>query len=173
MVIGILLSVVGIGALCWLLFTLAVYALPFFVGVAVGLCAYDTGAGFIGASIIGVLAGAAALIATQILFAAVRSTPVRVLLAFLFAAPAAVAGYHATLGIAAIGVPSETWQQVFAVVGGLAVGVTAIVRLAIFADPPSLRATAQPAARSPSADLPEPELLLPSPSATPRLPPPA
>jgi hypothetical protein len=29
-IIGIVLSIVGLGFLCWLLFTLAVYALPFF-----------------------------------------------------------------------------------------------------------------------------------------------
>ena len=29
-VIGLVLSVVGLGFFCWLLFTLAVYALPFF-----------------------------------------------------------------------------------------------------------------------------------------------
>ena len=29
-IVGIVLSVVGLGFFCWLLFTLAVYALPFF-----------------------------------------------------------------------------------------------------------------------------------------------
>ena len=37
--LGILASVAGIGFFCWLLFTLAVYALPFFAGVTVGLWA--------------------------------------------------------------------------------------------------------------------------------------
>jgi len=36
-VIGIILGAVGIGFFCWLLFTLAVYALPFFASVAAGL----------------------------------------------------------------------------------------------------------------------------------------
>ena len=30
--LGLLLNTVGIGLFCWLIFTLAVYALPFFVG---------------------------------------------------------------------------------------------------------------------------------------------
>jgi hypothetical protein len=34
MVIGILLSIAAIGIFCWLLFTLAIYALPLFAGVA-------------------------------------------------------------------------------------------------------------------------------------------
>jgi hypothetical protein len=42
--------------------------------------------------------------------------------------PAAVAGYAATHGIAQMAMPSPTWQTIFAVVGGLAVSVTAFVR---------------------------------------------
>ena len=33
MAIGIVLSVFGLGFFCWLLFTLAVYALPFLAGL--------------------------------------------------------------------------------------------------------------------------------------------
>ena len=36
LVIGLVLSVSGLGFLCWLLFTLAVYALPFFAGLTAG-----------------------------------------------------------------------------------------------------------------------------------------
>jgi hypothetical protein len=31
LVIGLILSIFGIGLFCWLIFTLAVYALPFFI----------------------------------------------------------------------------------------------------------------------------------------------
>lgn len=34
--IGILSGIAAIGVLCWLLFTLAVFALPFFAGVSAG-----------------------------------------------------------------------------------------------------------------------------------------
>ena len=50
-IIGIVLSVVGIGFFCWLLFTLAVYALPFFAGMTAGLAAFHSGSGVIGASL--------------------------------------------------------------------------------------------------------------------------
>jgi hypothetical protein len=60
-IIGIILSVFGVGFFCWLLFTLAVYALPFFTGLFVGLAAFHSGAGVIGALIVGVLAGGATL----------------------------------------------------------------------------------------------------------------
>src|ERR1700694_1507578 len=56
---GLVLSIVGLGFFCWLLFTLAVYALPFFAGLTAGLAAFHSGAGVIGALIVGVLVGGA------------------------------------------------------------------------------------------------------------------
>lgn len=44
--IGIFLSMATIAFLCWLLFTLAVFALPLFVGITAGTWAYGTGAGW-------------------------------------------------------------------------------------------------------------------------------
>jgi hypothetical protein len=44
-IVGILLNIAGLGMLCWAMFRLAVYALPFFVGVTAGLYALQTGAG--------------------------------------------------------------------------------------------------------------------------------
>ena len=46
-----------------------------------------------------------------------------------FAVPAAVAGYHLLLGLSALGMPSDTWRQVFAIVGAAVVGSTAWARL--------------------------------------------
>src|SRR5258708_16962996 len=65
---GIALNLVGLGVFCWLLFTLAIYALPFFVGVAAGLCAYHTGAGPLGAITLALLAGGATPAAAPIRF---------------------------------------------------------------------------------------------------------
>ena len=72
MIIGLIFSVFGIGFLCWLLFTLAVYALPFFAGVTAGLAAYHSGAGALGGIVVGFLAGAATLLLGQLAFATVR-----------------------------------------------------------------------------------------------------
>jgi hypothetical protein len=135
-VIGLILSVFGVGYLCWLLFTLAVYALPLFVGMMAGLAAYHSGAG-LGALVVGFAAGAVTLVAGQAAFAAIKSPVLRVVIAILFAAPAAIAGYHATLALAHIGVPSASWREVFAIVGAIVVGGTAFVRLAARATPPA------------------------------------
>ncbi|WP_246206314.1 hypothetical protein [Propylenella binzhouense] len=134
MFLAVALTILGLGFICWLLFTLAVYALPFFAAVTAGLWAYGTGAGVLGALAVGLTAGVATLVGGQILFSTIRSTLISVALALAFAAPAAIAGYHAILGISAIGIPSETWRQVFAVVGAAVVGFTAAARLTLFTD---------------------------------------
>lgn len=135
LILSIVLSFVGLGFLCWLLFTFAVYALPFFAGVTAGLAAYHSGSGALGAIIVAVIAGAVILVIGQIAFATIRSPLVRAAIALLFAVPAAVAGYHATLGLAHIGVPSQRWREAFAVLGAIIVGGTAWARVTLLAPP--------------------------------------
>jgi hypothetical protein len=136
LIIGLVLSVVGLGFFCWLLFTLAVYTLPFFVGMTAGLAAYHSGSGVVGALVVGVFAGGATLALGQIAFATVRTPLIRAVIGFLFAVPAAIAGYHATLGLAHIGVPSEGWREAFAVVGAILIGGTAWARMTLYVPPP-------------------------------------
>ncbi|BDG71600.1 hypothetical protein [Roseomonas fluvialis] len=133
MTLGIVVSLFGLGTALVLLFTLAIYAVPFFVALTIGMWAFETGAGVIGATLVGLVAGVVALFAAQLLFASVRSLVLRAVIALLFAVPAAVAGYHAVLGISALLVPSEAWRHVFAAIGGFVVGVSAAVQLAAFA----------------------------------------
>lgn len=59
MVAVMLMSVVLIGILCVVAYTLATYALPFVLGLAAAHFAYDTGSGLIGAGLVGLVAGAA------------------------------------------------------------------------------------------------------------------
>ena len=112
-------------------FALAVHALPVLVAVTAGVAAYDSGAGEIGAFLVGLIAGALTLAAGQIAVAAFRLPLIRTAIALVFAMPAAMAGYYAALGLAQLGVPAELWQRAFAVIGAIAVGATAWVRLAL------------------------------------------
>ena len=66
----------------------------------------------------------------QFLFAVVRPVWLRLTIGIVFAAPAAVAGYHAVHGIAKHAMPSETWQFIFSAVGAIAIGATAWIRIA-------------------------------------------
>ena len=91
-IIGIVLSVFDLGFFCWLLFTLAVYALPFFAGVIAAVAAYHSGSGVIGAIMVAVLVGAATLAIGQIAFATVRSSLLRAAIGLLYTVPATIAG---------------------------------------------------------------------------------
>jgi hypothetical protein len=130
MTIAIILSIAGLGFLCWLAFNLAVHALPFFVGVAAALFAYHTGAGPFGTITTGLIAGAATLVLGQFIFAAIRSPLPKALMTATFALPAAVVGYHLLLGLSAIGMASDPWRHVFAVLGAVVLGSTAWARFA-------------------------------------------
>lgn len=133
--IGILSSIAAIGALCWLLFTLAVFALPFFAGVSAGTWAYQTGAGWLGAIIVGLVAAALMLGLGQFLLAFIRPLWMRLAIALAFVTPAALAGYHATHGIVKHTMPSDIWQLIFSVIGAIVVGVTALIRVTAMATP--------------------------------------
>ncbi|WP_404400534.1 hypothetical protein [Pelagibacterium halotolerans] len=138
-VLGILGSFAVIGLLCWLLFTLAVFALPFFVGLNVGIWTHQTGAGIFGAFLIGAFAAGATFGIGQFLLTVLRSTWLRLLVALAFAVPAALAGFHATHGIVEHTMPSQTWQLVFSIIGAVAVGITTFVRVTALAAPEASR----------------------------------
>jgi hypothetical protein len=142
-ILAILGSLATIGVLCWLLFTLAVFALPALAGVSAGHLAHETGAGVLGAIVIGIVAAGATLGIGQLLLIVLRPMWLKFLVAVAFVAPAAIAGYHATHGIVKHTMPSETWQIVFSVIGAVAVGITAFVRMTAMAAPgPSGQGTA-------------------------------
>jgi hypothetical protein len=129
MAIGLVLSALGLGGLCFLLVRSTIYALPVFAGVVAGFWANGTGAGPIGAIGVAVIVAGATFGAFQVAFGLARNAAARVLIAFVFAAPAAYAGYHVVLTLARYGVPSEIWRHVFAVGGATIIGIMAILRL--------------------------------------------
>jgi hypothetical protein len=124
-IIGILLNVVGLGIFCWALFALATYALPFFVGMTVGIYSFQAGAGPFGAIVVGFVMAGFTLVVGQYAFSIARSPILRLVIGLLFAVPAARAGYDVTLALANLGIPEERWGKSFAVLGAIAVGGTA------------------------------------------------
>jgi len=136
-ILSILLGIVAVGLCCWLLYTLAVFALPAFVGVTLGVWAYHTGTGVA----VGITAGLAAAFLTLVVLQAglmlARPLWLRLAIILAFVAPAAIAGFHATHGIVKHAVPSPAWQFVFSLIGGLAVGITAFLRLMTIPAPAS------------------------------------
>lgn len=135
-ILGIFASLAAIGLLCWLLFTLAVFALPVFVGVTAGAWAHGTGAGIPGTVLVGAVAAALTLATGHLLITFVRPMWLKLIVAIAFVAPAAVAGFHATHGIVKHLMPSEEWQITFSIIGAIAVGITAFIRVAGMAATP-------------------------------------
>ena len=135
MIIAILGSITAIAVLCWLLFTLAIYALPALGGVAAGMWAYQTGAGLPGSIVVGLVGAGLVFGLAQVLILFAPPMWLKLSVALAFVAPAAVAGFHATHGIVKHLMPSETWQTVFSVIGAVAVGITAFVRVTSMASP--------------------------------------
>lgn len=135
MLLSTILSILGLGVIVYALFTLAVYALPFFVAVTVGMYVYEAEAGFIAVLAAAFLSGAATLVLGQIAFATIRSGPVRLALGALFALPAGVAGYHAIRGLSEVGGANESWTLVFGSTGALVVGAIAWARVTVLSGP--------------------------------------
>ena len=112
--LGLLFNAAGLGVICWLIFTFAVYVLPFFVALNAGFWAYHSGAGVLGSPLVAIAAGGMTLAIAQIAFVTTQSLILRATIAALFTLPATLAGYHVALAMAQFGVPSLVWQQVFA-----------------------------------------------------------
>jgi hypothetical protein len=157
LIIGIILVFVGLAYLCWLLFALAVYALPVFAGATAGVAAYHSGSGPIGAVLVGSIASSVTLVIGQISFMMSRSCVIRAAVALLFAIPAAVAGYHAALGLAHIAIPAEGWRHTLAVAAAIIIAATAWARLTLPLPSDARRGvaarqTSPPPATSPTAN---------------------
>jgi len=133
--LGLLLNAAGLGVICWLIFTLAVYVLPFFVAINAGFWAYYSGAGVLGTPIVAVAAGGMTLALAQIAFAMTQSLILRAVVAALFTLPATLAGYHVALAMAHFGVLSPVWQHIFACLGAVFIGGTAWTRLTVLTNP--------------------------------------
>ncbi|MGE3917637.1 MAG: hypothetical protein AB7F78_18240 [Hyphomicrobiaceae bacterium] len=89
-----------------------------------------SGAGLIGAGVVGLVAGAASFGILALLFATLRAPILRIAVALIFAAPAAVAGYALVHGVTDGAVPSPVWRQVLCLSGSGFVGLSAFLRLA-------------------------------------------
>ena len=129
MIIATAASFAVIGMLLWLLFTLAVYALPFYAGLSAAMWAYSHDAGLVGTAVVGLVAAGLIFGIGQVLFATLRSPWLRALVAAIYAAPAALAGYSAVYGVSGIGGTGEAWRIVIACIGATVVAVVAWVRV--------------------------------------------
>ncbi|MFC0687680.1 hypothetical protein [Novosphingobium clariflavum] len=116
--------------LLWLLFRLAVYALPVATGISLAFWIRDHDYGYLAAILGGFAAGVAVLVVGQLLFTVIRSPIVRLAIALLFAIPAGIAGYHAVQGVIGFAIDPGMMLSTLSWIGGVTIAVTAWIRLA-------------------------------------------
>ncbi len=104
--LGIISSLAGSLFLCWLLLSLARFALPLFAGTTAGLWTFDQGTGLVPAVLLGSITGGITLAAGQWLVATVRPNWLQIAIALMFAVPAAIAGYSTVHGLSTLMLPS-------------------------------------------------------------------
>jgi hypothetical protein len=138
MVFGLFLMLFGLGALCALAYNWAVYAVPVFAGLRAGFGALHLGAGALGAVAAGFFMGSVAFGLCQMTLVLAPSNLVRLLVVACFVLPAAAVGYSAGLQLSALAISSVIWQYIYAVIGAISVGCSALVRLTTPTDQPRL-----------------------------------
>lgn len=129
MIIAIATIALLIGLLSILAYWLAIYALPFMIGLAVARFAYETGAGPVGAGVAGLLAAVGSMVLLILALAVLKSSLLRLTMVFIFIIPAMIAGYALVNGLTHELVPSAIWRQVFGIAGGILIGLSALARL--------------------------------------------
>ena len=129
MVLGLFFVMIGIGVFCASIFNFAVYALPAAAGLWAGFAALHSGSGPLLAFAIGFVAGAIVFGIGQSVWNSRQPRFLRYGVTLLFVVPAVWTGYCATQQISVFFVPAASWQFASAVVGAVAVGLTAFVRL--------------------------------------------
>ena len=115
---------------CVIAWNLAIYALPVMTAITAAQLAWGAGAGVL---LSGLSAAGAALLSVALVILVLgfaRNPVLRFIALALFAVPAVIAGYALVYGITKEAVPSEIWRQIFCLVGGGFVGVSALMRLA-------------------------------------------
>ena len=117
MLIGFALIIVAVFLCCALLFRLSIYALPLFVAFLAGSITYRSDSGIVAALAAAAIAAIILLAVAQLALAFAKSDLTRAVVGIAFAAPAAVAGYHAVHGIAVATMPPSAWQLIVSLLG--------------------------------------------------------
>ena len=126
LVLLVILVVALFAALCALAFYLAIYALPFMVGLMAFRLAYGAGGGFLLSCLAG---GGAALVSITLAVMALRiiKNPIaRFVVLMLSATPSAIAGYMLVHGLAHTAIPSALMLNMVCGAGGFLVGLAAM-----------------------------------------------
>lgn len=129
MIVVIVLAVLLIAMMAILAYRLMIHALPTLLAFATAHLAHATGAGWIGAGIVGLIVGMLSFCILAVLFATARSPILRTTVALTFVVPAVAVGYVLTYGLTEGAIPSAIWRQALCLTVGALVGSSALARL--------------------------------------------
>ncbi len=129
MLASTLFTVLGLGVLCWIVFNLAVHALPFAIGLASGLYLYEAGQGVFLSITAGLFIGGFVAAIGEITFERIRSAPLKLTIGLMYTVPAGIAGFHAAKGFAEFGSAGVVNVTILSWLGALVVGGTAWARV--------------------------------------------
>jgi hypothetical protein len=116
-------------ALCIIAYNLAIYALPFMVGLSAAQFVYGAGAGLL---MSGFAAISAALLAIGLVIAVLgfaKNPVLRLIALAVFAVPAAIAGYALVHGVAKNAIDPGVALTLLCGTGGFFIGIAAMINL--------------------------------------------
>ena len=117
-----LFTLFGLGALCWIMFNLAVYALPFAIGLTSGMYLHETGQGVFLSIIAGLFIGGFVTALGEFAFDRIRWAPLKLAIGLIYAVPAGIAGFHAAKGLAEFGSAGAVTITFLSWLGALIIG---------------------------------------------------
>ncbi len=129
MAFGLVLTLIGIGTACFLIYNAAVFALPVACGFWIGFGTLHLGGGPLAGIVLGCIAGGIVFELGKTAFCRSHSTLLRYAVVLVFVVPAMWVGYSAVQQISELLSTSGISRHVLAVVGAVAVGSSAFARL--------------------------------------------
>ena len=126
--IAIPLALIGVGFIIYLLFAAASYALPLFAGVSAAFAAWHAGVPGIAAMLLGVVAFMSVIAAGRMATLLLPSPLARIVIALLFAVPAAIAGFQVASALMHLS-GANGWSIPIALATAMLVGAGAAKRV--------------------------------------------
>lgn len=129
MIVSTILALFGLGVLGWIVFNLAVYALPFAIGLTSGLYVFETGNGVFLSLFVGLLSGGFVITLGEFAFERARHPLLHLVIGLIYAAPAGIVGFHAAKGLSSFAGSGATAIILFSWIGAVIVGGAAWARM--------------------------------------------
>ncbi|CEG06707.1 hypothetical protein BN961_00077 [Afipia felis] len=125
----ILLAVFLTIAFCVVAYNLAIYALPFSVGLMAAQSAWTAGAGIVMSAFAAITAALLSIAVVIAVLGFAKGPILRLIALAIFAVPAVIAGYAVVHGVAKHTIDSTIALNLLCGAGGLFIGVASIVNL--------------------------------------------